>query len=117
MLEFTEVFPKRLYVGYNNNNVQTIMKCKNIVFDHVDWFGGDNRAYDHVDFMFYLIDNIVDINVHDNGIIWCYTFFAKILVYSNIPAIIHHILNTKCIQYDYFEQLSIDYKVRCVCCK
>ena len=118
MLEFKQAFPKGSYVHHNYNNIQTILKCKNIAFDHIDWFGDDRSAYNNVDLMFHLIDNIVDIDVTDRGSVLCFTFFTKIIRYTNNLAIIHHLLNTRCIQHSYFGQLgNYQRQVRCVCCQ
>ena len=89
---------------YNNDNMATIMKCKNIVFDYVEWFGAIIRPYTNVNLVIHLIDNVVDIDARDSEI--HYTLFTKILVYGTTPEIIHHMLNNKCIKYSYFRELS-----------
>ena len=84
MLEFTEVFNQGHVMYYGSNNIATIMKCKNIVFDRAHWFGINQCAFDDTNFMVHLIDNVVDIDVCDYG--KYFTLFSKVLVYSNNPS-------------------------------
>ena len=113
MLEFTEVFNEEEHIS--SCDIELVMKCKNIVFDHVKWFRSDIDMYRNVDLVLHLINNVVDINVKDGGD--CYTLFSKILAYSRNPITIHYLLNNKCIQYSYFRRISLDHGMDlCNCC-
>ena len=118
MLEFTKVFYKGQIIGIDD--VDAIIMCKNIDFGHVDWLGGA-VFYNDTKCMFHIIDNIVDVNVHDGGDDTMYTFFTKIIQYSIDLHIVHYMLNNSCINDESFE-LYFDlvaytqHKQFCRCC-
>ena len=74
MLEFTQVFNKGHMLKITN--ICTILKCKNIEFDHVYW---ETKIFGDVELMQHIIDNIVDINVREyyNGA--SYTLLQNII--------------------------------------
>ena len=62
MLSFKETFKKYLAVGLNDRSM--IMACKNIDFGCVMW---TDSIFTDNDLVFYIIDNIVDINAKERG--------------------------------------------------
>ena len=81
MLDFRDVFSKNHQM--TSENIPAIMKCKNIDFGHTNWLNFNQyRYYNDVNLMTHIIDNILDINIPDNGIQSCYTY-AITLVYYN----------------------------------
>ena len=120
MLEFTEVFPKDCIIINYPNYVETIMKCKNIDFGHTDWIVLSGILYDDVPCMVHIIDNIIDIDTHDNNRYTRYTFFGKVITYSRIPSVIHYIFNNGHINNKtfeiYFSGLQTYHHNFCKCC-
>ena len=124
MLEFTKVFTKGQSMKKYRNHIETIMKCKNIDFGHVNWVDCSRQLYNEVECMIHIIDNIIDVNTHDYNHTQSYTFFAKILHYSCNTDIIHYMFNNGCINNEsfrrYYEFLSsfnnLYRQAFCQCC-
>ena len=121
MLEFTEVFPK----GYSMakcDNLDIILKCKNIDFGHVCWNSlDDDDFYGNETYMFHIIDNIIDINTHDGRFVYLFPLFNKILRYSESPSIIHYMFNNGCVNDTSFKiyfdgYWNMSHKRFCECC-
>ena len=93
MLEFTEVFQYDQHI--TKSDIPTIMKCKNIDFGHVNWFGGLFSAKPTTDynFMEHLANNIIDINVHDNNTTDFHTFMTGVADMGNPKLLIYMINN------------------------
>ena len=126
MLEFTKVFPKGHDMKDCWSHKPTIMKCKNIDFGHVDWIDISPKFYDSTSCMVHIIDNIIDVNICDGHHKQAYTFFTKIIRYSNKPHIIHYMFNNGCINKEsftiYFNSRIFDnddnrHRHFCKCCK
>ena len=121
MLEFTEVFPKGYKVYTNSTRTRTIMECKNIDFGHVDWFAMSRSFYNNAKYMSHIIDNIIDINTHDNNLDNRYTLFGKIVCYSSTPSIVHYMFNNGRINDTTFEIYfrilqHVPHRSFCKCC-
>ena len=103
MEEFTKVYSE----GYTMDSViyhtNTIMRCKNIDFGHINWFSVPEDFYNNTKCIMHIVDNIIDINAHDNNCKKAYTFFTKIIQYSSEPHIIHYMLNNSYISSKCFE--------------
>ena len=123
MLEFTEVFTK----GYDvdNEDIGTIMKCKNINFGHVNWTLFAGVFSDNIMCMVHIIDNIIDINVYGDNNIFAYTFFVKIIRFSKYPYVIHYMLNNGHVNnksFEIYHSFSNDFNLHlrscnfCDCC-
>ena len=116
-LEFKQTFPKGSYLLPKYH--LTILKCKNIDFGHIQWSNRGNietGIYNNKDLIFHIIDNIIDINAHDNNNKYSYTLFCRIISHSEDPLIIHHTLNNGYINNSSFKELHRSgTKIKCDC--
>ena len=120
MLEFTEVFPKGCNMA-KCDNLDIILKCKNIDFGHVCWCRLGSDFYDNKPHMFHITNNIIDINTHDNHSESMFPFFSKVVRYSKSISVIHYVFNNGCVNNesfeDYFEShWGFTHKQFCLCC-
>ena len=91
-LEFTKVFPKGHKIKYHD--VRTILQCKNIYFNHTHWTHNEDRGWhNNVAAVKHIVDNIIDMNAHDNNMVYLPTFFGTIIICSKQSAAIHYVLN------------------------
>ena len=76
--EFTQIYQKGYMITLND--VDTIMKCKNIDFGHVTW---PSSFFNDTDVICHIVDNIVDVNVveHTSKICYSYTLLQNIYNY------------------------------------
>ena len=101
-LEFKETFEKGQSVKFND--IPTIMQCKNIDFGHVDWAIGSMYSgvlVNNTNFMAHLVDNIVDITVHDNNNPACYSFMCNVVAHSN-ETVFKYVINNRCVNNELF---------------
>ena len=119
MLEFTEVFTKGQHVGINDNDIEIMMKCKNIDYGHVSWWTYKD-FYSNIQYVTHIVDNIIDINKYDNNNEHSFTYFTKILSYYNSSHTIHYVLNNGCVNeesFNIYQKLSSRIHDRfCACC-
>ena len=106
MSEFTKVFTKGANMANHYDYSSIIMLCKNIDFSHVRWIHVHSSFYNDVQCMVHIIDNIIDINAHDNNDNRMYTFFTKIMQYSTSSYIMHYMLNNGYVNDDTFSIYS-----------
>ena len=102
-LEFKETFKKghRLTL----DDIPTILQCKNIHFGHVKWFPhlysvvlGDNK-----ELLVHVVDNIIDVNVHNDDDVSYSTFLVGILTFGYV-ATKKYFLDNRCIDNNVFEK-------------
>ena len=118
MLEFTKVFTKGQYIDMNN--IEMIKKCKNIDYGHTYWTM-HIRFYTDITFVTHVIDNIIDVNAHNDGDKNNNTYFIKILRYASDPRVLHYVFNNGYINEKSFDDyLKCDFyghlKYFCRCC-
>ena len=109
-LEFTETFNKGQQI--TEDDIPTIMQCKNIDYDHVNW--NIRRMYKQVltentQFMMHLVHNVIDINsCYVNG---CshYSFICNIIIHSD-DAILKYVINNR----GFNKKLLSEIKSRCM---
>ena len=94
MLQFKEVFYKGQWLCIED--MPTVMLCENIDFGHTSW-PYSAHMYNDTKLMIHIINNIIDMNTHDNYSLYSYTLFNKIMTYSTTPSIIQYLLNNHCI--------------------
>ena len=110
MLDFRRTFTEGHVMV--NNDIPTIMQCKDIDFGHVDWQKFNNKqVYNNVTPMSHIIDNILDANAHDNNDVGRYTFIGKILSYSNNSLVIEYVYNNIGINMETFKRNSLEFRI------
>ena len=121
MLEFKEVFPMGSRI--TSDDVSSVMQCKNIDYGHVGWDIGRNHhcgyynLYNSKQLMLHLINNVIDVNVHDNNDEELYTLLSKVMVYCSEPKIIHYMLNNGGSNICSFDAFYVPLNfVNCKCC-
>ena len=91
MIDFKDAFDK----GYKikSTDIDTIFKCKNIDFGHVNWQAVCESFFGNVQLMFHISDNIIDVNTHDDNDNRNYNFISKIIHYSRDLLIVYYVFN------------------------
>ena len=89
MLEFKEVFSQGHML--ESTDVSLILQCKNIDFGYVGW--RIDGMYNNENLMYHIIDNVIDVDIHENNDTTYLTLFCKILHFCKNPIITHYMLN------------------------